>query len=465
MARHSRKALIAALVSGTASLLACGETADSSASTSTIADGGMRADASGLGSDGGRDAALRPGFTPLECQSTPKLDKVTGTPPVDFLESRSEGHGPLDGGKGDIIVRETFGVPCKTASDKPHCEAMLDAISHPFTSGCSVPTGYCYTDYLVFTRGDVVGDLVDADAIAKFLAPIDSLDKALFLLAKARGGCTTGYRAVDDGFEIAYTTSYTNCNNGDEIVDDIVVKVARDGTITVLDDVKTTIPHPNYGCPVARRAHGIVYEAASRFDDAATYLAHCAHLESASVASFARLARELCALEAPRALIERVVAAARDERRHGRLLRKIAHARGKGVAKSPRLRLASRSLVEIAIENAVEGAIRETWGAVVAAHQATFATDLEIRNAFVAIAPDEAGHAELAADVACWLESRLAPDERAQVILARRAAIGALVQEIASPPIASVREPLGLPSAAKSLSLFTAARSTGLLET
>jgi rubrerythrin len=425
----------------------------------------MRAGDSGtLGSDGGRDAALRSGFTPLECQSTPKLDKVTGTPPVDFLESRSEGHAPLDGGKGDIIVRETFGVPCKTATDKTKCDATLDAISHPFTSGCSVPTGYCYTDYLVYTRGDQVGDLLDAPALAKFLAPIDSLDKALFLLAKARGGCTTGYRAVDDGFEISYTTSYANCSNGDETVADVVVKIARDGTITVLDQVTTTIPHPEFrGCPVARCAHGVVYEAAPHSDDPATYLAYCAHLEGASVASFARLARELRTRSAPRPLIERVAAAAREERRHARLLRKIARERGKVVAKSPRLRMTTRSLVEIAIENAVEGAVRETWGAVIAAHQATFATDPEIREAFAAIAPDEAGHAELAADVASWLESRLAPHERAQVMLARRTAIGALVEEIASPPSASIREDLGLPSASKSLSLFTVAQRTGLI--
>ena len=64
----------------------------------------------------------------------------------------------------------------------------------------------------------------------------------------------------------------------------------------------------------------------------------------------------------------------------------------------------------IAIENAIEGCLRETVGALVANGQAAFAVNPAIRAASRAIARDEAGHAALAFAVNRWVRGELSAD-------------------------------------------------------
>ena len=87
---------------------------------------------------------------------------------------------------------------------------------------------------------------------------------------------------------------------------------------------------------------------------------------------------------------------------------------------------AIRSLVEIARENAVEGCVRETAGAVVAARDAGRFEDPRLREIFAAIAVDERRHANLAWAVDDWARPRLTAAERRDVDAARAAAIRAL---------------------------------------
>jgi len=61
--------------------------------------------------------------------------------------------------------------------------------------------------------------------------------------------------------------------------------------------------------------------------------------------------------------------------------------------------LARRTLFEVALENAVEGCVRETYGAAVGAWQARRAPDDRVRRAFAPVVADEARHADLAWDV------------------------------------------------------------------
>jgi hypothetical protein len=72
----------------------------------------------------------------------------------------------------------------------------------------------------------------------------------------------------------------------------------------------------------------------------------------------------------------------------------------------------------MATENAVEGCVRETFGALVAHHQAAHASDPVIASAMRTIAEDETRHAALAWAIARWADARL--DERARVRVARR---------------------------------------------
>jgi hypothetical protein len=110
-----------------------------------------------------------------------------------------------------------------------------------------------------------------------------------------------------------------------------------------------------------------------------------------------------------------------------------------------------RTLAEIACENAVEGCVRETWGAAVAAYQAACAQDRTIRRVMGSIAADEAEHAALGWAVDAWACSLLSVHERAHVGQARTQAHADLVSQAAE---AAPHETLGLPGAAASLRML-----------
>ena len=71
-------------------------------------------------------------------------------------------------------------------------------------------------------------------------------------------------------------------------------------------------------------------------------------------------------------------------------------------------------MLDVAIENATEGCVRETYGALVAAFQARTAEDPEIRQVLTRIAR-EARHAGVSHDVALWLDTQLDATSRARV--------------------------------------------------
>jgi hypothetical protein len=174
--------------------------------------------------------------------------------------------------------------------------------------------------------------------------------------------------------------------------------------------------------------------------DLGAWLARAAHLETASVPAFDRLARELAAHGAPASLVARARAAKRDERRHTRVMTALARRLGAQVPDSPPFKIQQvRTLEEIAVENAVEGCVRETLGAVVARHQATWAADPHIRAAMRMIARDEARHADLAWDVDAWISGQ-SPASVAGVRRARAQMAAQILHEIDAPlPQALIR--------------------------
>ncbi len=74
----------------------------------------------------------------------------------------------------------------------------------------------------------------------------------------------------------------------------------------------------------------------------------------------------------------------------------------------------------------------------------------------IRIADDEISHAELAWDVARWLEPRLTPRARTRLTTARRRALRALARDASSSPPHAAQIALGLPSAAESLAALRA---------
>jgi hypothetical protein len=209
-------------------------------------------------------------------------------------------------------------------------------------------------------------------------------------------------------------------------------------------------------CAVGRRPRGFSTRAADTTSALGLYFATAAQLEAASVFAFCTLREELAMHGAPARLGRLAERAANDEVRHARVTTALAKRFGARVPETKVARRARRSLEAIARENAVEGCVRETFGALVAMHQATAARDPKIRAAMERIAVDEARHAALAWQVASWIDERLSPKARARVSKARREAIRALRRELAIEPARALRDAAGMPARATSRTMLDA---------
>ena len=182
-------------------------------------------------------------------------------------------------------------------------------------------------------------------------------------------------------------------------------------------------------------------------------LASMAHHEAASVFAFRRLGAELTAMGAPPVLVRGAARSARDEVRHARVMARLARKRG---AKPARVAIrggrSERTRGDFAVENAIEGCVRESFGALLATRQAASARDGSVARAREGIAKDETRHAALAWGIARWLSPRLSDEERACVAKATREALATLRAEVAAFPADVARE-LGLPTGEEALRL------------
>jgi hypothetical protein len=181
-------------------------------------------------------------------------------------------------------------------------------------------------------------------------------------------------------------------------------------------------------------------------DATAAWLAREACGEAGSVHAFRQLARELVAHGAPESLVTEAVAAMEDEVRHARVVRNLAKARGGRPDIVRALPQPPRDLFTVALENAVEGCVHETFAAARAGHQAMHAEDTEVRTVSAMLAEDEARHADLAAAVHDWACARLPPHQAAAVEQARQAAWARLVTHPPAMTPEAIRV-LGLPDA------------------
>ena len=113
-----------------------------------------------------------------------------------------------------------------------------------------------------------------------------------------------------------------------------------------------------------------------------------------------------------------------------------------------------QTLLEFALDNAVEGCIRETFGAACAAYQAVRARDPEVRATLRQVATDETRHAELSWKIHSWVASQLTAEERAQLTAAMHAAVTQLQVEVTRAQPASVRFAAGTPGPADAAALL-----------
>jgi hypothetical protein len=119
-----------------------------------------------------------------------------------------------------------------------------------------------------------------------------------------------------------------------------------------------------------------------------------------------------------------------------------------------------RTLEAMAKENAAEGCVRETFGALVASWQARAASNRHFAASMSAVAADETRHAELSWAVDAFCQTRLDAAAAKRVRQARRDAVDELAVEIAQSPPAILVEYVGLPDRAQAQRFFDAAKQT-----
>jgi rubrerythrin len=311
--------------------------------------------------------------------------------------------------RGDVVERVELSDVVSGAVDSPQ-EAALRALASGYTLLCPV-------DVLTFGPGSVT--------------PV------------ADGYDVVGYRSTCDA--VLEATVHVSQDGQVEVRDERAVQDINCAVIGRLTAGASVAAHPRgYDCGrVGDRELG-------------DYFARVAALEAVAVDAFERLADELAALGAPDELAAWARRSADDERRHARDMGALARRFGATPRAHQAQRFAKRDLFAVALENAVEGCVRETYGAVVGHHQAAHAQDHAVRAAMAQVAEDETRHAALSWAVAEWALPQLSAAQHQQLQQAQRAALVDLRRAVARPEAETLVRDAGLPTADAGLAMLDA---------
>lgn len=168
------------------------------------------------------------------------FDALTPVTPPDYLALRRVEVSlptPREQDPGLVTMKER-GTKCAGASDPAACTKAYGRLE----------TDHVWFPYVFFTRGDRVGIVTTRAAGMALIGTVDSPEEAYFVarLGGARFECggadSTGYRAVDGGFELL--TRVGGCGKP---VEHVVVRVYTDGTTEEISRV-TTEPETR-SCP------------------------------------------------------------------------------------------------------------------------------------------------------------------------------------------------------------------------
>lgn len=403
-------------------------------------------------------------FDPPVCtaESVLAVEGLHPAIPVDYIERRELNPSSMY----PVLTLSATGTPCATAPDRAACKMALsqvDANTTPsgllrrscFLSGCA-------WDVLLSTRAAEVNVISDVAALDAFLAPYDTGQEAMYKVLATYSSSeiwcnntTNGAsRPVEGGFEVL-TVSGSTCGSGGLYQNLFFVDAG--GSVSEVGRAKLQAGDPN--CVVGRRPARLCPARPAAAQPAAAlgqYFADNARLEAAAVVAFRILQAELSTHGAPPRLVRAAARAAREEIRHAQLTGHLARRFGGEVLPAVVRPVPKRSLAAIAIENAAEGCVRETYGALVAMWQARHARDGQVRTALVRIARDETRHAALSWEVARWALRRLPARAQTHVKKAMRRAQSELRQALQqSVPAPELVTAAGLPDRAAALRLLT----------
>jgi hypothetical protein len=351
----------------------------------------------------------------------------------------------------DLYERVLYGEHCSGAGDKTACLATVDQVIADSTC-----TAEPCRKVLIATSGDAVTRAEAGAALKMLLGGVDTEVEAAIaaLLSDFLVMCWSTVEHEGETID-TYGTRVRAIEGGYEVDTQFNCYGARvQGTASV-DANANVVVHVNPGICIGRRPDGLVAaDPCTARGELGAYFAENARLEAASVFAFEQLARDLERLHAPRELIVLALRSALEEVGHVRTVGALAERFG-GQPSVPEIAPPpAREAFAIALENAVEGCVRETYGALLACYQAQAALDPHVRAAMTQIAEDETRHAELSWRIAAWLEPQLSEREQAAIQLARRAAYVALHGELTASISDDARRLIGLPDEAVSRSLL-----------
>ncbi len=392
--------------------------------------------------------------TCIDPKATTRYSALTIGPNVDGIALATRGSSSAASGvPATITMLPVLGAPCSKATDRAACEARASELLRAEDSaGWEVRTAMCgggcspvtNNDLAVITSGNDV-KLATLDDLRAAVSPIETRDEAVALLMLGNGFVDCGsnnVRPEKDGFVFKYTSE--SCSGA---ISEIFTKISSaDGKQSSAGTHK--VKEADTGCIEGRRPAGLRVTDVPWLSGVGPCLAEIAHMEAAAVLAFDELHARLVERDAPAALLSRVVAAREDEVRHAAMTAGLAAKFGGDVPVPVVERVENER--DLTLENAVEGCVREAFGAVVSAFQAARAGDAAIRSAFVEIARDEARHAELSWAIHAWLA--------VDCTAAMREAWDVLATELTE-PAAEVRRVTGYPTLAEQRALLAALRS------
>ncbi|MEM6788328.1 MAG: ferritin-like domain-containing protein [Myxococcota bacterium] len=323
----------------------------------------------------------------------------------------------------EIIMR--VGQMCPEGGDAKACRAELAALRDRHTR-----RGRRFVDptqngehILIVRQREAFVALTKDEELKAFFGAVDTPTEALFwaLRGRYRLSCEGGanMNRKPDGYTLQVETGHTCGPGSGRYRHELLVKTIGDTE----EKGKKLLEAGNPRCAVGRlpSAAAATREGAAAAEGptrVAAMLAEAAFLEASAVVAFDELTEELRELEAPDALITWAREAREEEVRHARLMGDLARDRGASIAPVPAVDSARppRSAFAIALHNAEEGLVRESYGAVLAHYQATHADDPELRAAARAIAADETRHAAFSWALHAYLAAHhLTADERRAV--------------------------------------------------
>lgn len=396
----------------------------------------------------------------IDLRSPSRYATLTLGPDVDGIAFATRSLADIVESVGAPVPSERLpdlGAPCLRAKDRDACtRRVAEILADSAVQGWYISEGPWMTlsqDVGVITAGDDIRIATFDDVVAA-AAPIETLDEAAAILRLDNKGPDCGSnnaRTEPDGW--TFKSTYGAC---DGEVTESFYRVTRGGEIVWSG--QKVVTEGDDSCVDGRRPAGLEPTNVPWLSSLRACFSEIAHMEEAAVLAFDELDRQLRALRAPEALLVRVRRARADEIAHARVTTALAERFG-GRPPAPRVSgardaHAPDALLQLALENAAEGCVREAYGALVAAYQASHATDAGVREAFARIAVDEAAHAELSFALDEWLSTRLSGSDRRLVAHAKANAWADLAVACAVEPAPEVVGVAGMPTAAAARALL-----------